>query len=161
MEFSPNWSAAAMAAIICLIAAFVESRLSGEDLAKWLQSLRRPRYFAPLFVWVLAAVLTYILQGIIAYRLIAHADAPYRIPALIVLVAIMAGNIAYNMVLDRTRDPRWAYWGLLWFLPLLLSLQIVLLFADPFSAWLNLLYLVWVAGYDLPVMRALAKRNAA
>jgi tryptophan-rich sensory protein len=72
----------------------------------------------------------------------------------------MAANVAYNVVLNRTREPRWAYYGLLWFLPVLILLQLLLHLSDPGSAMLNLLYVIWVVGYDLPVMRAIWKLNS-
>jgi tryptophan-rich sensory protein len=156
-----NWSGIAFAVGLCVIAAGLEGVLGGRDLPKWLQSLNRPRLYAPLFVWVLAAGLTYLLQGIIAYRLVAYASTLFDVAALVVLLAVMAANIAYNVVLDRTRDPHWAYRGLLWFLPLLIVLQVLLHIADPFSAWLSLIYLAWVVCYDLPIMRALWKQNSS
>jgi tryptophan-rich sensory protein len=155
-----SWTATAFAVALCFVAAGLEGVLGGRDLPKWLQSLNRPRLYAPLFVWVLAAAVTYLLQGVIAYRLVAYASTALGIAALVVLVMVMAANIAYNVILDRTRDPRWAYRGLLWFLPLLILLQVILHMADPFSALLNLLYLAWVVGYDLPIMRALWKQNS-
>ena len=66
---------------------------------------------------ILAACLTYLLQGVIAYRLFASQGIDLSVPALIVLIAVMAANVLYNVVLNRTRDPRWAYRGILWFLP--------------------------------------------
>jgi tryptophan-rich sensory protein len=156
-----SWSAAAFAIALCVIAAGLETVLGGKDLPKWLQSLNRPRLYAPMFVWVLVAILTYLLQGVIAYRLVAHASTGLGITALVALGTVMAANIAYNVVLDQTRDPRWAYRGLLWFLPLLILLQVLLHIADQFSALLNLIYLAWVVGYDLPIMRALWKQNSS
>lgn len=156
---SMHWSAIAFSLGLCVVAAGLEGILGGSDLAKWLYSLKRPRFFAPLAVWIFAAGLTYLLQGVIAYRLLAYAGSGAGIPALFLLVAVMGANVAYNVILDRTRDPRWAYRGLLWFLPLLILLQVMLLMADQFSAILNLIYLAWVVGYDLPIMRALWKCN--
>jgi tryptophan-rich sensory protein len=137
-----------------------EGVLGGSDLAQWLNSLRRPRVYAPLWVWILVAIVTYLLQGIIAYRLLATGPTGPAIAAFAALVAVMAANVAYNVVLNRTREPRWAYYGLLWFLPVLILLQLLLHLSDPGSAMLNLLYVIWVVGYDLPVMRAIWKLNS-
>lgn len=75
------------------------------------------------------------------------------------LVALMTANVAYNVVLERMQSPRFAYVGILWFLPLLAALQIALYFADQVSAALNLIYVLWVVGFDLPIMRMLWKLN--
>jgi hypothetical protein len=42
----------------------------------------------------------------------------------------------------------------------LILLQLLLHLSDPGSAMLNLLYVIWVVGYDLPVMRAIWKLNS-
>jgi tryptophan-rich sensory protein len=154
-----NWGAFAFSIGLCVLAAGLEGALGGKELEEWLRSLKRPRFYAPLTVWILAACLTYLLQGVIAYRLFASQGIDLSVPALIVLIAVMAANVLYNVVLNRTRDPRWAYRGILWFLPLLLLLQAMLHLADQFSAMLNFIYVAWVVGYDLPIMRALWKRN--
>jgi hypothetical protein len=72
----------------------------------------------------------------------------------------MSANVAYNVVLDRSRDVVWAYRGLLWFLPILAVLQLLLFLADPVSAWLNLAYIAWVVLYDVPIMRSLVRLNS-
>jgi tryptophan-rich sensory protein len=139
--------------------AAAEGMLTRRDFADWLFSLRRPRLHAPLPVWIAVAILTYALQALIAYRLIELSDGLWGALGLIVLAAVMGANVAYNVVLDRTRDPAWAYRGLLWFLPLLASLQALLLLAEPVSAALHLGYFAWVVAYDLPIMRAVARLN--
>jgi tryptophan-rich sensory protein len=154
-----DWIALALAVGLCGAMAGAEGMLSGRDLPAWLNSLKRPRAFAPIWVWAIAAALTYLLQGAIAYRLLAPPRSQLDIAALAALFCVMSANIAYNVVLDRTRDPAWTYRGLIWFLPALAVLQILLLLADPISGWMHLAYVAWVVGYDLPVMRAVARLN--
>jgi len=69
--------------------------------------------------------------------------------------------VAYNVVLARTRSVRAAWRGMLWFLLPLAALQAALAVADGLSFWLHLAYVAWVVLYDLPVMHALCRRNAA
>ena len=143
----------------CQAMILAEATLGGKELASWLASLRQPRLYPPLWVWIIVAVATYVIQGVIAYRLLRQPITPLEGAGLALLVALMTANVAYNAVLGRRRTPRFAYVGILWFLPLLAALQIVLYFTDQVSAALNAIYVVWVAGYDLPIMRMLWKLN--
>jgi tryptophan-rich sensory protein len=144
---------------LCLAMILAEGILGGKELPRWLASLRLPKLYPPLWVWVSVAVATYVMQGVIAYRLLRLPSTPLQGAGLALLVVSMTANVAYNVVLDRTRSPRFAYLGILWFLPLLAALQIVLYFTDQVSAALNSIYVVWVVGYDLPIMRKLWKLN--
>ena len=128
-------------------------------MARWLASLRQPKLYPPLWVWIIVAVATYVIQGVIAYRLLQQPITPLKGAGLASLVALTTANVAYNVVLDRKRSPRFAFVGVLWFLPLLAALQNVLYFTDQVSAALNLIYVVWVVGYDMPIMRMLWKLN--
>jgi hypothetical protein len=76
------------------------------------------------------------------------------------LVTVMAANVAYNIVLARRRNPRVASTGIIYFLAPLAVLQVALIFADPLSAILNLIYAAWVMRYDVTIMRALWKLNS-
>ncbi len=154
-----DWWALGLSSGLCVAMAIAEGLLSGQDLQRWLVSLRLPRLYAPLWVWIVAALVTYILQGAIAYRLLKSGPGESGGLALALLVLVMAANVAYNIVLDRRRKASVAYTGLLWFLPLLGALQAALLFSDGIAAAINLIYVAWVLCYDLPVMRALAKLN--
>jgi tryptophan-rich sensory protein len=154
-----NWSAVAVSVVLCVAMAAAEGMLTNRDFPAWLKSLKRPRLYAPLWVWVTIAVLTYALQGFIAYRLVDRSPDYLGRVALSVLVAVMAANVAYNVVLDRTRQPAWAYRGLLWYVPLLIALQALLFLTDPVSALLNLTYVAWVVAYDMPMMHSVARLN--
>jgi tryptophan-rich sensory protein len=153
-----DWWALTLAASLCVVMAVAEGLLSGHELPRWLASLKRPRLYAPLWIWIVAAVTTYAIQGVIAYRLLrAPIDAIEGVS--LALLAVMSANVAYNIVLDRTRSVRAAYLGILCFVPLLAALQMSLHFTDRVSAVLNLIYVLWVVAYDLPVMRALWRLN--
>ena len=154
-----DWWALATAVAICIATAGAEGALSGKELPRWLASLAHPRLYAPLWAWVAAALATYLIQGLVAYRLLAGPLATAGWLALAALIAVMAANVAYNVILDRTRDARWAFVGLLYFLPLLAVLQLCLFFADRPGFWAHLAYAAWVVLYDLPVMHGLWKLN--
>ena len=38
-----------------------EAALGGKDLTRWLASLRQPKLYAPLWVWIIVAVATYVI----------------------------------------------------------------------------------------------------
>jgi tryptophan-rich sensory protein len=153
-----NWTAAGGALALCATMVIAESLLSS-GLQPWLESLHKPRSYLPLWMWIVVAGLTYLLQGVIAYRLLSIPRNTLGMIALAVLAVLMAANVAYNLVLVRTRNPRLLYIGVIWFLPPLVVLQVLLVWVDWLAAILNLLYVIWVIGYDLPIMRALWKMN--
>jgi translocator protein len=152
-------SALAWAVVLTVVMAGAEGVLSGERLTRWLASLKKPKLYAPMPVWITVAIATYFLQGVIAFRLLSRTNELVDVIATAVLVTVMIANVAYNVALARTQQPRVAYTGLIYFLLPLMALQVVLFFADPLSARLNLIYVAWVALYDLPIMRALWKLN--
>ena len=155
-----DWRALALSAGLCIAMIVAEGALTGKDLHRWLVSLKRPRLFPPLWVWIMVAVLIYTIQGVIAYRLLLRPPSFVTGLALALLIAAMSANVAYNVVLDRTRRPRFAYVGVVWFLPLIFGLQIVLHLTDKVAAALGWIYFAWVVAYDVPIMRALWKLNA-
>ena len=155
-----DWAAAGGALAMCLAVAAAEGALSGKTLPAWLASLKKPRLYAPMGVWIAVAALTYALQGFVAYRLFAAPATVLGMAALAALAIAMAGNVAYNVVLARRRRARLLFVGLLAFLPPLIALQVLLFAADPAAAWAHAVYALWVIGYDLPIMHATWKLNA-
>jgi tryptophan-rich sensory protein len=140
-------SALAGAVALIVLMAGAEALLSGQDLQRWLASLKKPKLYAPMALWIVVAIATYFLQGVIAYRLLSGAIDVADWIAFAALVTVMAANVAYNVVLARRQEPRVAYTGIIYFVFPLAFLQVVLFFADPPSAFLNLIYLAWVVGY--------------
>jgi tryptophan-rich sensory protein len=154
-----DWIALGVAVALCLSMAGAEALFSASDLPQWLGSLKRPRLYAPLWVWILAAIATYLIQGFVAYRLVARGLGGLDLAALAVLVCAMAANVGYNVVLGRTRRPRHAFLGIVWFLPPLAVLQGLLFATDMTAALVHLVYAVWVIAYDLPIMHRLWRLN--
>ena len=155
-----NWVTAFAVAALCVVMATAEGMLTSRSFVAWLGSLKHPRWYAPMSVWVVAAFVIYAIQGVIAYRLIEWSDPVLGKISLLLLVIVMSANVAYNVVLDRTRNLASGYRGLLWFAFVLGLLQLSLFLSDPVSAALNLVYVAWVVLYDVPLMRALVRLNA-
>lgn len=154
-----DWMAAIGAGILCAAMLTAEGLLSGRGFPQWLGSLRKPRLYAPMPVWIAVALLTYAIQAVIAYRLLRAPVGAGDLAALAALVAVMAANVAYNVIANRRRDPQFLYTGILWFLAPLAVLQLLLIAQDGMSAVLNAAYFVWVAAYDLPIMRTVSRLN--
>jgi tryptophan-rich sensory protein len=144
---------------LCALMGLAEGILSGQDLQRWLADLKKPTLYAPMPLWIGVAIATYVIQGVIAYRLLSGSAGLADTMAFLALATVMGANVLYNVVLARRRDPRVAYIGIIYFLVPLAVLQVALFFADPLSAMLNLIYVAWVIGYDLPIMRSLWKLN--
>ena len=56
----------------------------------------------------------------------------------------------WNIVLFRWHNTLAGFLGVLAFLAPLTLLQVTLLLVDHVSAWLVLVYVVWMIGYDIP-----------
>jgi len=158
MEFI-DLAALAGALGLCALMGLAEGILSGQDLQQWLANLKKPTLYAPMPLWIVVAIATYAIQGVIAYRLLSGPTGLADNIAFLALATVMGANVLYNAVLARRRDPRVAYTGIIYFLVPLAVFQVALFFADPLSAMLNLIYVAWVIGYDLPIMRSLWKLN--
>lgn len=48
---------------LCLVMILAEGAFGGKELARWLASLRQPKLYPPLWVWIIVAVATYVIQG--------------------------------------------------------------------------------------------------
>ena len=158
MEFF-DLAALGGALVLCALMGSAEAIFSGQELQRWLAGLKKPTLYAPMPLWIGVAIATYVIQAVIAYRLLSGSGGLADSIAFLALATVMGANVLYNVVLARRRNPREAYTGIIYFLVPLALLQVALFFADPLSAMLNLIYVAWVIGYDLPIMRSLWKLN--
>ncbi|HEX6483850.1 MAG TPA: hypothetical protein VF043_33800, partial [Ktedonobacteraceae bacterium] len=65
-------------------------------------------------------------------------------------IVVMLYNELWNIVLFRWHNTFAGFLGVLVFLAPLTLLQVTLVLVDHVSAWLVLVYVVWVIGYDIP-----------
>jgi tryptophan-rich sensory protein len=93
----------------------------------------------------------YLVDSVITYRLLTVVpEQSDRIIALTALIVVMLYNELWNIVLFRWHNTFAGFLGVLAFLAPLAFLQVMLVLVDHVSAWLVLVYLVWVIGYDIP-----------
>ena len=149
----PTWNIPALlfAAALSLGMAIVGGLLTGNQLTQWFATLRKPRLQLPLWGFVCVGLYGYIVDSVITYRLLTVVpEQSARIIALTALIVVMLYNELWNIVLFRWHNTFAGLLGVLVFLIPLAFLQVTLVLVDTVSAWLVLVYLVWVIGYDIP-----------
>jgi translocator protein len=146
-----NVPALLFAVALSLGMAIVGGLLTGNQLTEWFATLRKPRLQLPLWGFVCVGLFGYIVDVIIAYRLLTVVpEQTARIIALTALIVVMLYNELWNIVLFRWHNTFAGFLGVLVFLIPLTILQVTLVLVEHVSAWLVLVYLLWVIGYDIP-----------
>jgi benzodiazapine receptor len=149
----PTWNVPALliAVALSLGMAIIGGLLTGNQLTRWFATLRKPRFQLPLWGVVCVGLFGYLVDSVIAYRLLTVVqEQTDRIIALTALIVVMLYNELWNIVLFRWHNTFAGFLGVMAFLAPLTILQVALLLVDNVSAWLLLVYLVWVIGYDIP-----------
>ena len=102
------WStstAAYAAGLLCVTVAVLEGVCAGKDVRAFFQTLRFPRYSAPLWVWSIIGAVYYGIFGFVTFRMLSA--VPPSLPAratLALIVAMMVGNALSNLVIFRARN---------------------------------------------------------
>ena len=149
----PTWNIPALlfAVGLSLAMAIVGGLLTGNQLTQWFATLHKPRFQLPLWGFVCVGLFGYLVDVIIAYRLLTVVPGQSaRIIALTALIVVMLYNELWNIVLFRWHNTFASFLGVVLFLIPLTILQVTLLLVDSVSAWLILVNLLWVVGYDIP-----------
>ena len=146
-----NVPALLFAVALSLGMAIIGGLLTGNQLTWWFATLHKPPFQLPLWGFVGVGLFGYIVDSVIAYRLLTVGpEQNARTIALTALIVVMLYNELWNIVLFRWHNTLAGFLGVLAFLIPLTILQVALVFVDSVSAWLVLVYLVWVLGYDIP-----------
>lgn len=133
---------------------------TGNQLTQWFATLQKPRLQLPLWAFISVGIIVYLFDTVIAYRLLtAVPDQIDRTIALTALVVVMLYNELWNIVLFRWQNTFAGFLGVLAFLAPLVILQVTLFLVESVSAWLVLVYMVWVIGYDIPWAYTLWRLN--
>ena len=104
-----------IAALICVAYAVAESLLAGSDVERYLQELKQPPWSLRKGVWFWISFTYYGAAFVILWRLFdLRQTGESTILPLILLIAMMTLNAAWNFVFFRRRDLRWSF---LWFAP--------------------------------------------
>jgi benzodiazapine receptor len=110
----------AIAIVICLIAATLEALLAGSGVRVRFGALRMPAYSPCFGIWILIGVLYYVMCFLILRRLLSTANShPW---ALMLMIAILAGNAFWNALLFRWRALRASFLAFIPYAILVLAL---------------------------------------
>lgn len=155
-----NISFLLLAVALSISMAILGGLLTGNQLTQWFATLKKPRLQLPLWAFISVGVVVYIFDTIIAYRLLTEvSDQTARIIALTTLVIVMLYNELWNYVFFRWQSTFAGFLGVLAFLAPVLIFQVILFLVESFSAWLFLIYVVWVIVYDIPWTYTLWRLN--
>ena len=95
---------------LCAVAAALEGVCAGRNVRGFFETLRFPRYSAPLWAWSIIGVIYYAIFGFVVFRLLS--TAPRTALAgitLALIVAMMFGNALANLVIFRARNLHLSY----------------------------------------------------
>jgi tryptophan-rich sensory protein len=139
----------AIAVSVCLLLALLGNVWTGDALRTWYPGLVKPRLQAPLWAFIAVALVVYVLEGVVLYRLlVVVADPAGRLVAVTALLVVMASNEGWNYAFFGLRSTLAAWVGIVAFLAPLTTLMVALFAYEAVSGWLLLPYCLWVA-YDV------------
>ncbi len=133
---------------LCLSFALIGGLLTGDALEGWFQYLNQPWYALPLWGWYIVGGLYYGITFTLLYRVFNLPQSKQRKKALILTLAMMAGNEAWNYLFFGLESTFAAFVSILPFAVLVCILFFVLYRYERTSAWILLPYVLWL-GYDI------------
>jgi tryptophan-rich sensory protein len=118
-------NALAFAVALPLAMAVFGPVLAGSGLRNWFPQLKAPRWQLPMWAFVSVGAVGYVLDAIIAYRLLTVVQqADGRVVALAALLVVMLYNELWNYAFIVRRSTHAGFIGMLAFLAPLAVLQV-------------------------------------
>jgi len=155
-----NYRALRFAFALCIGIAIVEGFLGTEGLQTWYVNLAKPSWHVPIWGFVIIAIVVYLINGFIAYRLCVVALAwGHRVIGLTALLVVMLFNALWNYALFESQNLLIGLLGLIAFVAPLTIFQVALLIYDRWSAVALGFYFTWVVFYDIPLYYAMWQLN--
>jgi tryptophan-rich sensory protein len=133
--------------------------VAGPAVKTWYPTLAKGRIEIPLTLFALVGLVFYVLEAIVAYRLLERLDDTTAL-VLVSLAVVMLYNELWNAALFRLRSPFAALVALIGFLAPLAILVVGCLLVDVPSFVLVAIYAAWVIGYDVPWIYGLWRANS-
>ena len=133
--------------------------VAGPAVKTWYPSLAKGRIEIPLALFALVGLVFYVVEAIVAYRLLERLDETTAL-VLVSLAVVMLYNELWNGALFRLRSPFAALVALVGFLAPLAILVVGCALVDVPSLVLVGIYAAWVIGYDLPWIFGLWRANS-
>jgi len=133
-----------IAGLICVAAAGAEGLCAGSGVSQFMKELKQPRWSPPLWAWYLVGLAYYVACFVALHRVLKTGlqEAAPRV-ALILLLALMAGNAGWNWIFFRRKNLRLSFW---FFVPYSLLAGAVLwslMQADALAAGVFALYVAY------------------
>jgi benzodiazapine receptor len=149
-----------VAIAICVLFALFGSALVGESLGTWYDTLDKPSFLVPLWVFYIVGAVYYVLFVTVLYRILVHvADRRGRATSLALTICVLFLNELWNYGFFGLESTLVGFLGIAVFLIPLTALLFTLSRHDHFSAGLVAAYWIWVL-YDLASFYALWKLNS-
>jgi tryptophan-rich sensory protein len=101
----PPTTAAWATVALCVVAATLEGLCAGRNVRAFFETLRFPRYSAPLWVWSIIGIVDYAIFGFVVFRLLSTTPtSPLAGATLALIIAMVLGNALTNLVIFRARN---------------------------------------------------------
>ena len=149
---------------ICVGFAVLEGLTAGADAGQRYASMRLPSWSPPFWAWLIVGVTYYLICGFVLHRIFSGGDVKgQRAVALGLLLLMMGINAVWNVVFFQSNDLRLAFFVVLPYDAVALTLFIVLRRLDRLTAWgfsPYLAYLIYANIWGYGVWRANAALGA-
>lgn len=130
---------------LCVAAAALEGLLAGRNARRRLAELRQPPYSPPFILWMGIGLAYYAICFVLLSRLIGSSPSRLRWFALGLLLILIVGNVIWNLVLFRLKNTSSAAVVSVAYAVVAVALEIVLVWADPVSAWVFIPYVIYLS----------------
>jgi translocator protein len=128
----------------CVIAAALEGACAGSDVKAYFDSLRLPRYSAPLWVWYFIGVVYYAIFFFVIFRTLRHGnDSALKYATLALVSMMMLVNAFWNYLFFRARNLAVSLVLASLFPVLDIGLLLCLVYLDSPAAWSLVPYLLY------------------
>ena len=135
--------------------------LAGDAVRTWYPTLTKGRIEIPVAVFAVVGLVFYVVDVVVAYRLLGMADTdPTAVLVIVALAVVMLYNELWNAALFRLRSPFAALIALLGFVAPLAILLVGCWLVDTPSFVLIGIYVLWVVADDVPWIYGLWRANA-
>ena len=95
---------------LCAVAAALEGVCAGRNVRAFFETLRFPRYSAPLWVWSIIGAVYYAIFGFVVFRLLSTTPPSALAGASMTLIVVMMmGNALANLAIFRARNLHLSY----------------------------------------------------
>jgi len=146
---SPRIRALLVSVTTCVLFALFGAALVGDSLGTWYDSLDKPWFLVPLWVFYIVGTAYYVLFATVLYRILIFVeDRGGKAASLALTICVLLLNELWNYGFFGLQSALFGFLGIAVFLAPLTALLLALRKHERFSAGLVAAYWVWVL-YDL------------